>query len=88
MLGHSKNIIKKWEREVENLFKIYIKTDIQKIIKFGKKKNFYSKKNIVGIDIKPIFPQKPDITIKNNFDQKLKKISSEIISTIDKKIKN
>ena len=86
MLGHSKNIIKKWEREVENLFKIYIKTDIQKIIKFGKKKNFYSKKNIVGIDIKPIFPQKPDITIKNNFDQKLKKISSEIITLINKKI--
>ena len=62
------------------------KNGYSKNYKIWEKKNFYSKKNIVGIDIKPIFPQKPDITIKNNFDQKLKKISSEIITLINKKI--
>jgi adenylylsulfate kinase-like enzyme len=87
MLGHSKNVIKQWDKEIKNLFKIYIRTDLDKIIKFGKRKKIYSKKNIVGLDIKPNFPNKPNIIIDNNFDKKLEKISNEIFITLNKQIK-
>ena len=87
MLGHSKNIIKKWDREIKNLFKIYIKTEIKQIIRLGEKKKFYSQKNVVGIDIKPNFPKKPDIIINNNYKKNINQISKDIILKIRKKFK-
>ena len=52
---------------------------------FGKKKKLYLKgKNVVGVDIKPDIPKKPHITIKNNFDRSLSKISDELILKLNK----
>ena len=40
MLGHSKDIIKKWDKEIKNLIKIHIKSNINEIIRFKIKKKF------------------------------------------------
>lgn len=78
---------RKWNRKnINNYLEIYIKTDLKKIIKL-KKKKIYHKKNsgdIIGIDIKPELPKKPDITIVNSFNQPLKKLSTILIKKINK----
>tara|TARA_B100001250_G_scaffold413490_1_gene447817 strand:+ start:1008 stop:1523 length:516 start_codon:yes stop_codon:yes gene_type:complete len=78
----ARNIYKK---NIKNFFQIYIKSDIEKILKLNKKKTYKNKKNILGIHIKPEFPSKPDVIIENNFDKSLKKISRELIEKIKKK---
>lgn len=45
-------------------------------------------KNIVGIDIKPQLPKKPDIIIKNNFHKKPKILKNIMIRKIKQKIKS
>jgi len=51
-----------WKKNIKNLTYVYIKTDVKKIIKFGKKNNIYkNNKNVVGVDIKPDIPRNPDI---------------------------
>lgn len=51
----------------KNYVEIYIQSDLKKIIKLGRKKTYKNNStNIVGIDIKPQFPKKPDIIVKNN----------------------
>ena len=35
-----------------------------------------------GVDIKPEFPEKPNILVINNFDKNVKKLSSEIFLKI------
>lgn len=78
---------RKWNRKnINNYLEIYIKTDLKKIIKL-KKKKIYHKKNsgdIIGIDIKPELPKKPDITIVNSFNQPMKKLSTILIKKINK----
>ena len=74
-----------WKSNIKNIIYVYIKTDVKKIVQFGKKKKLYLVgKNVVGVDIKPDIPKKPHITIKNNFDRSLSKISDELISKLDK----
>jgi adenylylsulfate kinase-like enzyme len=74
-----------WKLNIKNIIYVYIKTDVRKIIQFGKKKKLYLKgKNVVGVDIKPDIPKKPHITIKNNFDRSLSKISDELILKLNK----
>lgn len=76
---------RKWNRKnIENYVEIFIKSDIKKIIKLGKKKIYHknSLKNIVGVDLKPEFPKKPDITILNSFTHSKEKISKIIIKKI------
>ena len=78
--------LRKWNRKKQsNYVEIFIKSDLKKIVK-AKKKKLYHKKisKIVGIDIKPEFPKKPHIIIKNNFDKDVNYLSKEVI----KKIKN
>lgn len=78
--------LRKWNRKKQsNYVEIFIESDLKKIIK-AKKKKLYHKKisKIVGIDIKPEFPKKPHIKIKNNFDKDVNYLSKEVI----KKIKN
>ena len=73
--------IRNWNREkIENYIEIYIKSKISKIKKKGKK-NLYKNKNqqIVGIQIKPQFPKKPDIIINNNFNKSIDILSKELI---------
>ena len=81
----NKFAIKKWSVGFENLIKIYIKTEIDDIITFGKKKKVYSlKKNVVGIDIKPFFPKSPQVIIKNDFKKSINQLSHEVIIKFEK----
>ena len=81
--------VRKWNRSnISNYVEIYIKSDINKIIK-QKKKFFYKRnyKNIVGKDIKPEFPKSPHIIIKNDFDKSINVLAKELIKKINKIIK-
>jgi adenylylsulfate kinase-like enzyme len=80
--------IRLWNKKnIENYIEIYVKSDITTIIKKRRKRVYKtSKKNIVGIDIKPEFPKKPDIIIKNYFKNDLNKLSSELLNKIQKSI--
>ena len=74
-----------WKSNIKNIIYVYIKTDVKKIIQFGKKNKLYlEEKNVVGLDIKPDIPKKPHITIENNFDRSLNNISKELISKLNK----
>ncbi len=78
--------LRNWNRKNQsNYVEIFIKSDLKKIIK-AKKKKLYHKKisKIVGVDIKPEFPKKPHIKIKNNFDKDINYLSKELV----KKIRN
>jgi len=67
------------KRNIKRYIEIYIKSDLRKIIS-KKKKNLYknTKKNIVGINIKPQFPKNPDIIIDNTFDKNIKNLEIEL----------
>tara|TARA_Y100000590_G_scaffold460861_1_gene621180 strand:- start:306 stop:827 length:522 start_codon:yes stop_codon:yes gene_type:complete len=78
--------VRKWNKNnINNYVEIYIKSDIQEIIK-KKNKFFYrgNYKNIVGKNLKAEFPKSPDIIIENKFIKPLNKLSVELL----KKIKN
>ena len=80
---------RKWNRKnISNYIEVYIKSNLKEIIKL-KKKRIYHKKNIqdiVGVDIKPEFPKKPNITIINSFDKPKTKIAVQIIKRIKENI--
>ena len=72
------------KKNVDNYLEIYIKANIKSIIKTNKKK-IYHKKNsgdIVGINIKPELPKKPDIIINNDFKKSTNILSKELVSKI------
>ena len=76
--------VRSWNRKnIKNYVEIYIKSDIEKVIK-KKKKFFYKRKfkNIVGKNLRAEFPKSPDIVIKNNFDKSIEKLSKELIKKI------
>ena len=80
--------VRKWNRSnISNYIEIYIKSDINKIIK-QKKKFFYkgNYKNIIGKNIKAEFPQSPHVIIKNNFNRSTNVLSKELIKKINKLI--
>ena len=84
------NSVRKWNKKnINNYCEIYVQADIKKIIKFGKKKIYLDKntKNIVGVEIKPEYPIKPNIKLINNFITSKKKLSQELINKINKEIK-
>ena len=68
------------EKKLKIILKFILKSKISKIKKKGKK-NLYKNKNqqIVGIQIKPQFPKKPDIIINNNFNKSIDILSKELI---------
>ena len=78
--------VRKWNRaNINNYVEIYIKSDINEIIK--KKNKFFYKgnfKNIVGKNLKAEFPVSPDIIIENKFTKPLNKLSEELL----KKVRN
>lgn len=79
-----------WNRKnIKNYCEIYIEANIKKIIKM-KKKKLYMKidKNIIGINIKPQLPKKPDIIIKNNFSKKPTVLKNILLRKIKEKIKS
>ena len=73
-----------WNRKnIENYCEIYIKTKITNIKNFKKKKLYHKNKtNLVGIDIIPEFPLKPDIKILNYFNKSLEILSKTILKKI------
>jgi adenylylsulfate kinase-like enzyme len=85
------NKLRKINKKIfKNYVEIYIKTNVQEIIKKKKKKKVYNlNKNIWGLDLKPEFPRNPDIVINNNFKKNInimtKELSKKIILMIDKK---
>lgn len=82
------NKIRNWNRKnIDNYVEIYIKANIYELIK-RKKKFFYKKeyKNVVGKNLLAEFPKNPDITLINNFDTSLIKLSKIIQKEIKIKI--
>ena len=70
--------MRSWNKKnIKNYLEIYIKADLDKIIRFKKKKIYFSKKKqqIVGVNIKPEFPKNPNIIIKNNFDKSIESLT-------------
>ena len=80
--------VRKWNKShIKNYLEIYIKADINKIIKM-RKKFFYkgNYKNVIGKNMKAEFPKRPDITIENDFKKSLNTLSKELIRKIFTKI--
>ena len=78
--------LRNWNKKnIDNYAEIYIKSNI-KNIKKQKRKRIYIKKNgpIVGIDIKPEFPQNPNIIINNNFKKSTQQLAIELINKLKK----
>lgn len=78
---------RKWNRKnIKNYVEIYVKSDLKKIIRLRKKKIYHKKniKNLVGVDIVPEYPKKPNIIINNVFSKSKEKISRELIQKITK----
>ena len=71
-------------RNIKNYIEVFVKCDLKKIIKRSKKKHYRLKKNVMGIDIMPEFPKKPEIIVKNDFKRNLKTISKEVLNKIEK----
>ena len=82
-------IRKKNKKEISNYIEIYIEANLKKIIKLKKKKMYHKKKkqNIWGIHIKPEFPKKPDIKIRNNFDKNPRLLARELQNKISQLLK-
>jgi adenylylsulfate kinase-like enzyme len=79
--------VRKWNRiNVTNYLEIYIKTSLKNIIKKKYTKIYKKKTKLVGIDIKPEFPKKPDIIINNDFNKSIEKLSNELLIKIDNKL--
>ena len=72
-----------WNRKnIKKYIEIYIKSDVEKIISKKKKNIYRNKKNLVGVNIKPQFPKKPDITLDNTFQKNLRYLNKELINKI------
>ncbi len=84
-VGLNKSATKVWFKEIKNLFYCIIKTDINEIIKFKRKKLYFRKnqKNIVGIHIKPDFPKKYDLLIHNDFKISSNKLAKQFCEKIN-----
>lgn len=79
--------VRKWNRKnIKNYIEIYLKSNLNDIINFNKKKIYQKKEtnNIVGLDIKPEIPKKPDIIIINNFKDSLDVIAKKLLKTLAK----
>jgi|TARA_B100001971_G_C18110270_1_gene493793 adenylylsulfate kinase len=74
---------------IQNYVEIYIRSDLIKIMKIGKKK-IYKKynKDIVGRDISAEMPKSPDIILDNKFDRTLNELSTQLLKRIKKIVKN
>ena len=78
---------RKWNKSnIKNYVEIYVKSNIKNIIKL-KKKKVYIKKNpgkLIGLDIKPEYPKKPDIILSNSFINSSDKLSKILVKKIKK----
>lgn len=84
-VGLNKMATKIWYKNFKNLIYVHVKTDVKKIISFGKKDLYKKiKKDVVGLDIKPDINKKANIVIENNFDKPIVALSQEIMKKINK----
>ena len=76
--------IRIWNKKnIDNYVEIYLKASVSKIRKKRKKKLYFKKNSsMVGIQIKPEFPKKPNFIVKNNFTKTIKQISQSLIKKI------
>ena len=76
-------------KKIKNYVEIFIDAKMGQIIKFRKKRAIYEKlnSNIVGLHLKPEFPKKFDIRIKNDFKKSIHELSLQLEKKIEKKIK-
>ena len=75
--------IRNWNRKnINNYIEIFVKADILQIKKKRKKKIYFKKKQIMGVQIKPEFPKKPDLILINDFKSNIKKLSKVLIKKI------
>lgn len=76
--------VREWNKKnIKNYVEIYIKSDLKKIIKKGKKRIYHqNKNNIIGLDIKPEYPKNPHIIIHNNFKKDINYYATELINKI------
>ena len=85
VVGLNNKARKIYKSKLKNFYVTLIDSDVNKIIKLGKKKTYLGKKNILGIDITPEYPKKPDFIIKNDMKKKLNKLATYYINEkIDK----
>ena len=75
---------RKWNKKnISNYVEIYVKANLSQIKKKRKKKLYLKKKNsIVGMQIKPQYPKKPNIIIVNNFRKSIEELSKSLIKKI------
>lgn len=79
----NKKTRKIYKRSVDNFLHIYIKGNVKQIIKNNLKPKIYNlKKNVVGVDIKPEFPEKSNIIITNNFKKNIKHLGKDLAKDI------
>ena len=72
-----------YKKKLSNFFQILLDADINKIIRFNKKKKVYKKKkNIVGLDIKAEKPLNPQVVINNDFNRSETKLAKELVDKI------
>jgi len=72
-----------WNRKnIDNYLEIFIDSNLKKILKISKKKTYKKNKDVVGIDIQPEFPKKPDIVIKNDFKVNINTLSKTLLKKI------
>tara|TARA_B100000902_G_scaffold353073_1_gene364242 strand:- start:113 stop:640 length:528 start_codon:yes stop_codon:yes gene_type:complete len=71
------------KKKIKNYVEIFIDSKINDIRKLSKKKHYLKRqKNILGLDLKPELPKKPNIKIKNNFKISTDEISKKIINKL------
>jgi len=82
-VGLDEGIRKYTKKNIENYIEILISVDLKKL-KNSNIRKFYKSgsKNVWGNDIKPSFPKKPTVKIKNNFKDSLDRISSRVLTQI------
>tara|TARA_B100001741_G_C16319623_1_gene489841 strand:- start:89 stop:637 length:549 start_codon:yes stop_codon:yes gene_type:complete len=72
-----------YKNKIDNFLQIYVDSSVNQIIKKNLKPQIYKlKKNIVGVDIKPDYPKKNNIVIKNNFSKKIKELGTNLAEEI------
>ena len=81
-----RDYLRDWNKKNQkNYVEIYIKTDLQKIIKKGKKRIYHQNKdNIIGLDIKAENPKNPHIILHNKFEKNINFYSSDLMAKIKK----
>tara|TARA_B110000008_G_scaffold47789_1_gene46322 strand:+ start:40 stop:567 length:528 start_codon:yes stop_codon:yes gene_type:complete len=77
---------RRWNKKnIDNYVEIYIKSNLKNIEKLNRKKYLKQKKTgtVIGINIKPEYPKKPDIIINNHFKEPTDKLAKKLLVKIN-----